>query len=336
MKNNHGLSFLVFCYNSEHIVEKTLSKICRQERSHLSEIIVIDNNSTDNTYSIANEYLKKNSQVPFQVILEHRQGLNYARERAISEAKLPFCIMVDDDNLLIGTNWIARIVELFKDHPEVGVIGGGAIADTGDASLPLWWGRDFKLGDGEQREDEGVFEPRKPSEMMRGACLSLRTDVAQKCYQDLPMLLSDRAGTTTISSGGDIEIECRMMLRGCKAYYDKQLKFDHIIHPSRLNDSYLLRLFHGHKTIYPVHLAYHELLKRNKVRPLLLLLKALSYCCVHLIRSISSYLLPKTSKHYYKYYVNRIHINSLIGQYELYKKLKLYRSELNQYLKNPA
>ncbi len=330
MNNKNGLSFLVFCYNSEDIIENTLSRICKQHFNHDAEIILIDNNSKDQTFATAESYLKQNSIFPYKIILEKRQGLNYARETAIMAARFPFCIMVDDDNLLIGTNWIQKIVRIFEDHPKVGIIGCGSIADTGNARLPAWWGRDFKFGDGEQKNVEGVFDPKKPSDMMWGACLALRTPIAQKCQTDLPMLLTDRAGTASISSGGDIELECRISLKGFKSYYSKELKFRHLIDHSRLSDGYLIKLFYGHKTIYPVHIAYQELLLGNRVRPIFVLLKGYAYCSIHFVRSLYSYLFPKKSNNYYKSYVNRININCLIGQYKLFKKVRMYKTELNQ------
>jgi glycosyltransferase involved in cell wall biosynthesis len=68
------------------------------------EIIVVDNNSTDNTFNIVKEF-KKNSKVPVKYVKEEKQGLSHARNRGIRESKGRHIAFIDDD-ALADCNWI--------------------------------------------------------------------------------------------------------------------------------------------------------------------------------------------------------------------------------------
>jgi glycosyltransferase involved in cell wall biosynthesis len=48
------------------------------------ELLIIDNNSTDNTREIAGRYQSK---LPLRYVFESQQGLSYARNRAIRELR---------------------------------------------------------------------------------------------------------------------------------------------------------------------------------------------------------------------------------------------------------
>jgi glycosyltransferase involved in cell wall biosynthesis len=60
------------------------------------EVIVIDNNSTDQTHTIVDEFLGYPN---FRYYLEIQQGLSYARNRGLTEAKGLYIAYLDDDVL---------------------------------------------------------------------------------------------------------------------------------------------------------------------------------------------------------------------------------------------
>lgn len=61
------------------------------------EIIISNNNSTDNTAEVINEYLLKNSEVKIVPHFEKRQGVHYARNNAAKIAKGDILYFTDDD-----------------------------------------------------------------------------------------------------------------------------------------------------------------------------------------------------------------------------------------------
>jgi len=88
-------------YNGEsrlpELLERLRNQICTPYLTW--EIIVIDNNSTDNTPKVVQAY-QENWQCayPLKYCLETKQGAAYARKRAVEEAKGQLIGFLDDDN----------------------------------------------------------------------------------------------------------------------------------------------------------------------------------------------------------------------------------------------
>ncbi|MEH2338386.1 hormogonium polysaccharide biosynthesis glycosyltransferase HpsE [Nostoc sp.] len=88
------------------------------------EIIIIDNNSHDNTKEVIEHYQKIYSQnICLRYFFEKKQGIPFARMRAISEARGDLIAFVDDDNLL-ASDWILESYSFGKEHPQAGAWSG--------------------------------------------------------------------------------------------------------------------------------------------------------------------------------------------------------------------
>ena len=55
---NHLVTIIIPTYNRAFLISDTLHCLLRQTHSNW-ECIIVDDNSTDNTYSIVNEFIKK-------------------------------------------------------------------------------------------------------------------------------------------------------------------------------------------------------------------------------------------------------------------------------------
>src|SRR3954471_13482790 len=101
-------------YNRADFLRQTLAGITAQQfpREHF-EVLVIDNNSRDHTRNVVEEFAQ--SRPAPRYIHETRQGLDYARNRAIAEARGEIIIFGDDD-ILVQPDWIAQMaVPLLAD-----------------------------------------------------------------------------------------------------------------------------------------------------------------------------------------------------------------------------
>ncbi|MGF1676281.1 MAG: glycosyltransferase, partial [Rivularia sp. (in: cyanobacteria)] len=111
-------------YNGASRLPEVLERLQNQlHTENISwEIIVVDNNSTDNTADIVKNY-QQNWQYPFSLkySFEPRQGAAYARERGVSEAKGEFIGFLDDDNYPLS-NWVAKAYEFAQKYPQAGAI----------------------------------------------------------------------------------------------------------------------------------------------------------------------------------------------------------------------
>lgn len=111
------LSIIIPVYNEGHRLHACLDAI---EGLVLkpTEVIVVDNNCTDDSVAIAKKY-------DFvKVIRESKQGLIFARNRGLNFAKSDILARIDADSV-VQSDWSKVLVESFSNSGVVGVTGPG-------------------------------------------------------------------------------------------------------------------------------------------------------------------------------------------------------------------
>jgi glycosyltransferase involved in cell wall biosynthesis len=117
--NAKRISLIIPAYNEERYLGACLDAVARQTVMP-DEVIVIDNNSTDNTAAIATRY-------PFVTLLhESQQGIVYARNRGFDAASGEILARTDADVVLPDT-WVERVGAFYADakHADWGLSGNG-------------------------------------------------------------------------------------------------------------------------------------------------------------------------------------------------------------------
>ena len=89
------LSIIVPVYNAERYVDRLLQEFIKQNLEKV-EIILIDDGSKDNSFSICNEYANKNESII--VFHQENQGASAARNKGIELAKGKYIVFVDSDD----------------------------------------------------------------------------------------------------------------------------------------------------------------------------------------------------------------------------------------------
>jgi glycosyltransferase involved in cell wall biosynthesis len=108
------ISMVIPAYNEEATLEGCLAAIFAQEHP-FDEVIVVDNNSTDNTVEIAKKF-------NVTLIHEPRQGVVYARDTGFDAATGDIIGRIDADTL-IEPNWTKQLLETFSDEEITAVTG---------------------------------------------------------------------------------------------------------------------------------------------------------------------------------------------------------------------
>ena len=98
------------------------------------EVLVVDNNSTDNTKEVVENYAHK-SIIKIRYAHEKQQGLNYARNLGMREEKGDYFSYVDDD-ILVNKVWLRSIYDAFIENNADAV--GGRIHLDESITLPKW------------------------------------------------------------------------------------------------------------------------------------------------------------------------------------------------------
>lgn len=93
------------------------------------EVLIVDNNSTDHTVEIVQQYQAEWPQIcELRYVLESQQGAAIARKRAIQAARGTLIGFLDDDTLP-AINWVAKAFEFGQAHPEAGAYGSQIVPD---------------------------------------------------------------------------------------------------------------------------------------------------------------------------------------------------------------
>lgn len=116
------LTVIIPAHNESKRIHKCLDALMRQAIMP-DEIIVVDNNSTDDTAAIAAQYDR------VQVIHEPRKGISYARTAGFDAASSEIIARLDADTVAAPT-WAEAMLDYFTEHPTIAAItGGAALAD---------------------------------------------------------------------------------------------------------------------------------------------------------------------------------------------------------------
>lgn len=115
MKKALTLSIVIPVYNEKLHLKRCLDAIAKQ-RDMPDEVIIVDNNSTDDTVKIAKTY-------PFvRVLREKRQGVLYARTKGFNVAESDVIARIDADTVLPPT-WTRTVKTLLEDKRFQAVTG---------------------------------------------------------------------------------------------------------------------------------------------------------------------------------------------------------------------
>lgn len=109
-----NVSVVIPVYNEEKYIAQCLESLMRQ-KVQADEIIIVNNNCTDNTIAITKQY-------PVRIENEHNQGMIFARNCGFNNAKYEIIARTDADSIL-PDNWVEEIKIQFS-KPEVSAITG--------------------------------------------------------------------------------------------------------------------------------------------------------------------------------------------------------------------
>ncbi len=229
---NLRITVAVITYNRSRFLKETLVDLVRQDYppGHW-EILVVDNNSTDDTAAVVASFASRNP-APRHVI-ETEQGLDHGRNRAIAEAKGELLVLIDDD-VLMEPDWLNTLTAPFspQDSDRIGVVGGEVVPVFPDG-LPDWLkGAHRPLG---YRADPG---PLPPGQSPMGANFAFPHALFARLGNFNTTL--DRQGSA-LFGGGDTDMIRRIRAAGLEVWFVPKARVQHQMPGSRLTMGYALR-----------------------------------------------------------------------------------------------
>jgi glycosyltransferase involved in cell wall biosynthesis len=231
-------------YNGASRLPKLLEKLRQQTGlDQISwEIIVVDNNSTDNTAQVVQEYQGNwLPGVPLTYILEPEQGAAFARLRAVKEAQGELIGFLDDDNLP-NPDWIAQAYTFAQEHPQAGAFSG-QIHGEFEVEPPENFQRiQAFLAIREHGSTPHQFEPQN-LRLPPAASLVVRKKAWCESVPSRPTLTGKLPGI--MIQGDDYEPLLYMYKAGWEIWYHPDLHTYHQIPHWRLEREYLLSISRG-------------------------------------------------------------------------------------------
>lgn len=237
-----NLTVAIPTYNGENRLPKVLEKLKEQVNTeHINwEVIIVDNNSTDGTAKLVKEYQENWLQdVSLKYCFEPQQGISFARQRAMNEAKGELVGFIDDDNLPFA-NWVNSACKFAQKHPKAGAFSSkihGVFETNPPEEL-----KDitFYLALVDRGSEPLMYEPRKKG-LPPGAGMVVRRDVWQK-YVPAKLLLIGKTEKTEMPIGEDAEALLYIYKAGWEIWYNGEMEIEHMISSSRIEKKYLISL----------------------------------------------------------------------------------------------
>jgi len=136
MEERPSVSVVISTFNRCESLERTLESLARQRvPEHVSfEVIVVDNNSTDDTRGVVAKAAGRFEQLRYA--FEPCSGVSFGRNTGIREARGAIVAFTDDDND-VAPGWVATIQHTLEVHAEVYALGG-PIFPQWPAPPPAW------------------------------------------------------------------------------------------------------------------------------------------------------------------------------------------------------
>lgn len=122
-------TFLTCTYNRDADLRDLLNSVMAQKSGDFTyEILVVDNNSKDQTRAVVQEFVERYPAL-VRYLFEPRQGKSYALNAGLQAARGRVYVIADDD-LVYPPDYLLKLANAFRERPHAVVIAGKV--------LPLW------------------------------------------------------------------------------------------------------------------------------------------------------------------------------------------------------
>jgi glycosyltransferase involved in cell wall biosynthesis len=233
-----------------------------------AEILVIDNNSVDNTKEVVSKYSER-SKIPIFYFYESKQGLSAARNRAVKEASGDYIGFLDDE-CAVPANWLEIIFEDINEFAPL-IIGGPYMG----ALLPGTHHKWFKVKYG--NVEFVAYDWKRGYQKnfrARGGNIFLHRSVCERHQFDENFGMSG----SKLKLGEEVMLQERFLSEnaGTMVFYEPRIKVPHYILPHKMRLSYRARRV--------MEAGAHQY-KLGSVALLAELARALTYLCLCPLRA---------------------------------------------------
>jgi glucosyl-dolichyl phosphate glucuronosyltransferase len=228
---------VILCtYNRAESLARALASVAKSQMPDgaVWEVVVVDNNSSDNTRAVVTEFAEHYPHI-FRYVFEPKPGKSNALNRGIRETNADVIAFMDDD-VQVEPDWLYKLTRVFSDPSYSG--SGGRIVPQSAFTPPAWLDTSaryslaplamFDLG-------PVACELREPP---FGTNMAFRREMFSR-YGDFRRDLGPQPGSEIRSE--DTEFGARVLRGGERLWYEPAALVHHSVSPSRLREGYFLK-----------------------------------------------------------------------------------------------
>lgn len=222
-------SIIICSFNGSNRITKTIEYLSELLVNNYFQfnVIIVDNNSLDNTFMIANQLkIRFADSLDIIVIQEFTQGKVFAIDSALNYSISDWIVICDDDNWL-RNDYLLVAYSLIQNFKDVGIFGGMSNLPVNEnLIIPEWFKTNsLKYAVGKQYLNNGYISYK---ENLWGAGSILNRNGLVEALKTVPTLAKNERWE-------DSEIGYRFIILGYKLYFSEALFFEHNIDIDRLN-----------------------------------------------------------------------------------------------------
>jgi glycosyltransferase involved in cell wall biosynthesis len=225
------VSVIVCTHNRAHRLEQTLNSL--QQMMVLVdlawELIIVDNNSSDNTKEVIDSFINKSS-LHVKYVVERDQGISHARNMGIQEASGHIIAFTDDD-CIVDRYWITSISKEFhKDESIAGIGGRVLLYDKMDRPVSI-----------RVHEERTILSS---ADRILKLMIGCNMAFARPVFDEIGIFDTDFGVGSRFASSEDLDFLYRVYKKGLKIVYSPDILVYH--NHGRRNDEQIKSLMQGY------------------------------------------------------------------------------------------
>ncbi len=152
------ISLLLATHNRRSSLEQVIRGFTEQNTSVAKELVIVDNNSRDDTA----DYLSSLQNPNIICLFERQPGKSKALNRAMKAATGDLWVFTDDD-VITDPFWLQAMIDGANRYPEIDIFGGKILLDE-QSHLPKWLKKTYNLKSPlcayhNYGESDGIYRP---------------------------------------------------------------------------------------------------------------------------------------------------------------------------------
>jgi GT2 family glycosyltransferase len=252
MAGSPAVSVVISTFNRARFLVASLKGFAQQRASPsgIYEVIVVDNNSSDDTKAVVSRFA---SEFPgrYRYVFEPRLGVSHGRNAGVRAAQAPIVAFTDDDNVA-DPDWIAALLAAFDRHPDAAAVAGRVLPEW-PAAPPAWldrrhWAPLAILDYGDREFYASSADPR--------CFLTANLAVRRKVFSEIGEF------SANFPRCQDHEFQLRLWRAGARVLYAPELVVRAHISPERLTRRYHQK-WHSTHGVFMALMRFQEIIDRE-------------------------------------------------------------------------